>query len=180
MARWKWLLPSLVSSIDAEASMTSATSRRLLASKRFRFRNFSIITNPVAARSKATATTRMSHRAFTLLSTNEPPNSAMPMSPAGRTNNHGMLESGGMKGRASANASKANNKQRAAISNRSSHSILRRRIEMVSNRNRMAPHSMGFAACWRTRWMMIGIVAATRPARSHGLRNNIGYFRPPR
>ena len=84
-----------------------------------------------------------------------------------------MLESGGMNGRASASASKANNKQRAAINNRSSHSILRRRTEMVSNRKRMAPHSMGFAACLRTRWMMIGIAAATRPARSHGLRNNI-------
>ena len=75
----------------------------------------------------------------------------MPIKQAGNTNTHGMLESGGMNGRASASATKANRRQRAAISSKSSHSIFRRRTEIVSNKNRIAPHSTGFAACWRTR-----------------------------
>jgi hypothetical protein len=102
----------------------------------------------------------------------------MPTNAAGNTNNHGTLESGGTKGRATANAIKANKRQRAAISSRSSHSILRRRIATVSKRKRIAPQSIGFAAWRRTRWMMIGIATPASPASSHGLRNSI-YFRPP-
>ena len=145
------VFPSLVSSIDAEASMTSATSRCPLASKRFRFRYFSKITDPTAAMSSAVAILRTVHREFFPPMTNDAPTRAIPVKHAGRTNHHGILESGGINGRASAKASNANKRQRAAIKSKSSHSSWRRRMKKVSVRNRIAPHWMGFAARWRKR-----------------------------
>ena len=89
---------------------------------------------------------RVIHCILRLLNTNEAPNSAIPSRAAGSTNIHGTRESGVRNGRATARAIRHSNKQRAAINNRSSHSILRRRTEMVSNKKRIAPQSIGLAA----------------------------------
>ena len=144
-AREKTVLPSSESSIEAEASITSATSRRPLASKRFRFKVRSRKIRPAAASSRTSADKRTIQRAFPA-STKEPPKSAIPIKAAGSTKSHGTLESGGTKGRAIASAARPNSRQRAAMRSRSSHSILRFRSATVSKRKRIAPQLIGFAA----------------------------------
>ena len=173
MAASKPVLPSRRSCIEVEASMTSATSLRPDASKRLRFTYFSNSTRPAARRRTASDMPRTVQRAFLLLRTNDPPNRAIPRSAAGRTKSHGTEESGVTNGRAMASAISPTSRQRAAMSRRSSHSIFLRRTEMVSKRKRIAPHSTGLAACWRTRWIRMGMETPTSPSSNHGLRNNI-------
>ena len=150
IASWKavWLPPfsPWIMVIEVEASMTRATSRPPSRRKRFKLSWRSITTAPTASKRQTIPAMRTMMRVFSLDKTTEPARAATPSRTRGNTTTHGTDEFGGTKGRAIASAIKVSMRQRVAISRRSSHSILRRRMATVSNRNRMAPHFIGLAA----------------------------------
>jgi len=176
MARSKFFRPSTGMAIEAEPSMTMATSRSPPASDHcFSWNAASSPDVPSAKSTSAPATASRVHRARRLDQTAAAtPANIDATSRAGSTAAHGMDERLGRIGSAMARTSSARARHRSAIRMISSSRIRRRRMVSESSRNRMAPQSTRVAR-WRfSRWMMTGIATATSPISMAQLRNIMG------